>query len=71
MLLPLAACQLAPGKIDAAAVRQIAPDVPAVDADTQKKAAAEMLSGQCPALNTLANVGLITRDQARGLQNFK
>jgi hypothetical protein len=71
MMLPLAGCFPAPGKIDAAAVRKIAPDVPPVDLETQKKAAAEMKGGQCPALNTLANVCLVSRDQSRALQNFK
>lgn len=70
-LLLLSGCNPAPGKFDEAAVRQLAPDVPPVDAATQAKAANEMLGGQCPALNTLANVCLVTRDQARAMSEMK
>lgn len=71
MILLLSGCATGPGKIDAAAVRQLAADVPPVDRTTQAKAADEMKGGMCPALNTLANVCLITRDQSRALADFK
>lgn len=46
----------------------VAPDVPAIDKDDQKKAAAEMERGQCPALNIIINQCLITRDQSRAMK---
>lgn len=71
MIICLTGCFPAPGKIDAAAVRQMAPDVPAVDTGTQTKAYHEIKGGQCPALTHMASVCLITRDQSRALADFK
>lgn len=70
-LSPLAACAPVPGKVTKESLALAAPDVPGVDVTIQKQAAGEMEGGQCPALNLLANVCLITRDQARALQGVK
>lgn len=70
-LSPLAACAPSHGSLTKETLALAAPDVPSVDAATQKKAADEMDRGQCPALNTLANICLITRDQARALSGAK
>lgn len=70
-LAPLAACAPVTGKVTKESLSLAAPDVPQVDAETQKKAADEMERGQCPALNHLANVCLTTRDQARALSGIK
>lgn len=49
----------------------VAPDVPEIDHKIQDQAADEMESRQCPALNTIINYCLITRDQARELNKLK
>ena len=67
-LSPLAACAPAPGSLTKESLSIASPDVPGVDVTIQKQAAGEMEGGQCPALNMLANVCLVTRDQARALK---
>lgn len=69
IILLLNGCAPALTDLTAASVRQIAPDVPQISLEDQAKAAAEMESKVCPALNTVANACLITRDQARALLN--
>lgn len=71
MLFSLSACAPGVGKITAADIRSIAPDVPAVSKSTQLQAAKEVTGGQCPALAHLAAVALQTRDEARALHETK
>ncbi len=63
IILLLAGC--APVLFNPQAVRQLAPDVPAIPKQTQKQAAQEIITGQCPALNAVVDSCLLTRDQAR------
>ena len=68
MLGLLAACSTQPISINKKSVSDLAPDVMTMPAKEQQQAAKEMQSRQCPALNDVANLCLITLDEARAMK---
>lgn len=65
MLAPLTACSTAPTSITEQDIARAAPDVMSMPVEIQREAAAEMSSGACPALNQVADLALVTIDEAR------
>ncbi len=65
MLALLIGCSTAPISINKKAVSELAPDVMTMPLNEQQQAAKEMQGRQCPALNTVANLCLVTLDEAR------
>lgn len=65
MLALLTACSTAPTSITEQDFSRAAPDVMTMSVQQQKAAGHEILKGQCPNLNALANLCLVTLDEAR------
>lgn len=63
----LTGCGAGPGKVTKESLAISQADVPGVPKEVQTQAHEEMDRGLCPALNELATVCLVTRDQARAL----
>lgn len=65
MLALLTGCNMVPISIDKKAVSNLSPDIMVMSLKEQQQAAKEMQYRQCPALNDLANLALVTIDEAR------
>lgn len=71
MLGLLTACSTAPSSITEKDFSRAAPDVMTMSVADQSKAGKELLKGQCPYLNKVATLCLVTLDEARAEAGVK